>query len=375
MSKIGILGALLFVSTAASALPPPDTVVVSARFSPSTVAPGQSTTFTWSATNGAYCDVDGLPGGWRSGSSGSYTFAATQTLTAYVSCENGMGFGSRSATLTVSNAAPTVTTSFSPSTVYVGGSGSTFSWNSTMASSCSSPQLGGVAGTSGSIAVPAAGAASQQTVTVNCVGANGSGSSSSTLTTAVAPPAPPYVSAWASPSYLYGPGFTSITYTAFNATSCSGWGTYYVNFSTSFPVTCWGPGGSATSWAFVSVAPPMYKLGGAAPTPSVAPASVAASKDGKPAIKRVPPALAHLGMDLTKLRYEYVEADMDHDGSVDLIVLDKTKSQAHIVLNKAGRHVTVKTVNNIGSLAQIKGVFVPVSGAAAEIRVTVEQQQ
>jgi len=371
MKQTGLLGAvLLFASASASALGT-GTVTVTAKFTPNTVAAGQSTTFTWTSTGGAFCDVEGLPGGWRGGASGSYSFAATETLTARVTCENAMYMNSRAATLTVSSAAPTVTTSFSPSTVYVGGGGSTFSWNSTMATSCSSPQHGGVAGTSGSFAVPAAGAASQQTITVNCVGANGSGSSSSTLTTAIAPPPPPSVSAWASPSYLYGPGYTNITYTSFNATSCSGWGMYYVNFSTSFPVTCWGPGGSATSWAFVSVAPPLYKGSGA-----IAPASVAASKDGKPAIKRAPPALAHLGMDLTKLRYEYSEADLNHDGSVDLVVLDKATSQAHIVLSKAGRYPAItKTVNNIGSLAQIKGVLVPVSGAAGEIRVTVEQQQ
>lgn len=372
MKKTGLLGALLlFASATAHAVPPPDTVIVNARFTPNVVAYGQSTTFTWSATNGAYCDVEGLPGGWRSGSSGSYTFTATESLTAYVSCENGIGFGSRGATLTVSTAAPTVSTSFSPSTVYVGGAGSTFSWSSTLASSCSSPQLPGVSGTSGSIAVPPASAPSQQTITVNCAGANGSGSSSATLTTANVPPAPPSVYAWASPSYLYGPGYTSVTYTSLNATSCFGAGMFYVTMSTSFSVSCYGPGGTASSFAWVTVTNPLYGAAGA-----VAPASAAASKDGKPAVKRAPPALAHLGMDLTKLRYAYSEGDFNRDGSLDLLVYDRTKSQAHILLGKAGRYPEItKTVSNIGKLTDIKGVFVPASGARGDIRVTIEQQQ
>jgi hypothetical protein len=60
-----------------------------------------------------------------------------------------------------------------------------------MASSCSSPQLAGVAATSGSIAVAPAGAPGQQTITVICVGANGSAGSSATLNTIYAPPPPP----------------------------------------------------------------------------------------------------------------------------------------------------------------------------------------
>lgn len=376
MNKVGFFGAfLLFVSAAASAIPPPDTVIVRASFTPSVVGYGQSTTFQWSATNGAYCDVDGLPGGWRSGESGAYTFPATESITVFVSCENGMGYGSRSATLTVSNAAPTVSTGFSPSTVYVGGAGSTFSWNSTMASSCSSPQHGGVAGTSGSVQVAPASAPSQQTMTVNCVGANGSASSSSTLSTANAPPPPPIVYVWASPSYLFSPGFVSITYNAVNATSCSGAGTYYASMSTNFTVTCWGPGGYASSFAPVTVAGGMY--GYSAPA-SIAPASAPApaAKGGKPAVKRIPPALAHLGIDLLKLRYEYTEADFNRDGSLDLMVHDKAKSQAHVLLSKAGRYPSItKTVGNISKLTQIKGVFVPLSGAAGQIRVTVENQQ
>jgi hypothetical protein len=371
MNKIGFLGALLLlVSTTSSAIPP-STVNITARFTPNVVASNQTTTFLWSASSGATCDVDGLPGGWRTGPSGSYTFPATESLTVWVSCDNGVDFNSKAATLTVSNAAPTVTSSFSPSTVYVGGGASTFSWNSTMATSCSSPQHSGVADTSGSVAVAPASSPSQQTITVNCVGANGSASSSSSLNTIVQPPPPPSVVAYAIPAYLNGPGTTTISYSAINATSCSGWGTYYVTSTSFFTVTCWGPGGYGSSLTSVYVAPSLYGAAG-----NVGRASAMTSQGTKPAVKRTPPSLAHLGIDLAKLRYEYTEGDFNHDGAVDLIVFDKTKSQAYLLLSKAGQYPSItKTIPNVATFSQIKGIFVPASGAVGEIRVSVESQQ
>jgi hypothetical protein len=146
---------------------------------------------------------------------------------------------------------------------------------------------------------------------------------------------------------------------------------YYVSFSTAFPVTCSGPGGYASSLAWVFVTRPLSGLSGA-----VVPVSLAASKDGKAAARRLPPALAHLGIDLTKLRYDYAEADLNNDGAPDLIVFDKTMSRVHILLNKNGSYPAIaKTVGNIGKLAQVKGVLVPSSGAVDEIQVTVEKQQ
>lgn len=371
MKKMGLIAAsLVLVSTGASALP--GSFGVSASFSPNVVGANQSTTFNWNAATGAYCEVEGLPGGTRVGRTGSYTFVATESLTAHVSCEKMDVFAGKSATLTVSNAAPVVTTTFTPSTVYIGGAASTFSWSSTTASSCSSPQNSGVAGTSGSIAVAPAGSVSSQSITVNCSGPNGTGSSSATLSTVVAPPAPPTVFAWASPSYLQGPGFVNVGYSATNATSCWGGGGFYVSFSTAFQVGCTGPGGSTTAFAWVTVA---MSNGFSAP---YAPMSTA-SKDGRPAAQKLraaPVNLAHLGIDLAKKRYESVEVDMNKDGAPDLLVVDKLKQQAHILLGKNGRYPAIgKTVEKIASITQIKGVFVPLSNAPGEIRVTLESQQ
>lgn len=373
MKKNRILAVVLAASSASAvALPPDGYVAVSAKFTPSTVAPNQSTTFTWSASSGSFCEVNGLPGGTVYGSSGNIPLVAQNSLTATVVCENGDSFGSRSATLTVSNAAPTVTTSFTPSTVYVGGTGSTFKWSSTMATSCSSPDNGAVAGTSGSIAVPAAGSASSQSITVNCVGANGSGSSASTLSTIVAPPAPPTVWAYASPSWLQGPGFTWIGANYTNAYSCYGMGGYYVSFSTAFAVTCTGAGGSATSFAWVTVNQ-VFTTGGTFAQMSTA------SKDAKPAAAKrasAPVDLKHLGIDLGKKRFAYVEADLNKDSATDLIVVDKALQRAHVILSKNGQYRAIaRTIDNVAQLTQVKSVFVPASSAPGEIRVTVESQQ
>lgn len=374
LMKSTVFVAAILAATCASALarPPEGFVSVSAKFTPSSVAPNQNTTFSWSATSGAFCEVTGLPGGILYGNNGSLTFAAQNSLSALVVCESADTFGSKTAALTVSNAAPTVTTSFTPSTVYIGGTGSTFKWSSTMATSCSSPQDGGVSGTSGSIAVPAAGSASQQSITVNCVGGNGSGTSTSTLSTVVMPPQPPVVMAYASPSWLQGPGFTYIGANTINATSCWGMGGYYVSFSTSFSVTCTGPGGSSTGFAFVTVNQ-VFTNGATFAQMSTA------SKDAKPlAAKRAnaPVDLSHLGIDLSKKRFAYLEADLNKDSAMDLIVVDKALQRAHVILSKNGQYLVIaKTVDNVSKPAQVKSVFVPTSNAHAEIRVTVESQQ
>lgn len=368
MKKTGFIAATLLVASVnASAA----AFTVNAYFTPSNVATGQQTTFYWSAPTGAFCEVEGLPGGTRYGRSGSYPFAATTSLTAHVSCERMDTFAGKTATLTVVNSSPTVTSKFTPSTVYVGGSPSTYSWSSTLASSCSSPQHPGVAGTSGSVSVPPAASPSQQTFTVTCTSPNGSASNNATLTTTWAPPAAPTVTAYASPDYLYYGGYVDVTYNATNYSSCTGQGQYYVTRSTSFAVTCTGPGGSATGYAWVTV----QREG---EVPVFAPMSTA-SKNGKQATvarSAAPADLKHLGIDLAKKRYVHSEADFNKDGTPDLIVLDQLKQQLHVVLGNAGQYPAIsKTVDNISAITQVKGVFVPVSNNPGEIRVTVQSQQ
>jgi len=373
MKKIGfIVTSLALASGGAVALPVDGAFAVSASFSPSTVAAGGSTTFTWGAAVGAFCDVDGLPGGTLSGRNGSYTFVATAPVTAYVSCERNDVFSGKSATLNVTDVRPTATASFAPSTVYVGGAPSTLSWSSTQATNCTSAQVPGVAGTSGSIAVPPAASPSSQTVTVTCAGPTGSASTDATLATVPAV-APASVTVFVNPSYLSAPNFVNVTYTAQNVTSCQGGGQYFIAQSTWFGVQCDAPGGTVAGYAWARVYRP-WPFSNFAPTPPM-------SKDGKTAMAApkalsLPVNLKHLGIDLSKKRYEYVESDMNRDGVRDLLVVDKLKQQAYIVLGKGGQYPAIsKTVEKIATISQIKSVFVPVSNAPGEIRVTLESQQ
>ncbi|SHH54593.1 hypothetical protein [Massilia sp. CF038] len=374
MKKIGCIAAsLALITTGATALPiGGGSFTVQATFAPTAVVAGQSATFTWSSPIGAYCDVDGLPGGARGGRTGSYTFVATENVHAQVSCERADVFAGKSASLIVTSAnVPTVTTGFNPSTVYVNTGGSNFSWNATNATSCYSPNFGGL-GTSGTIWVGAAPSASQFTATITCSGPYGSASSSAVLSTIVQPTNQlPTVNVTASPSFLSRPGlFTNISYSATNYTSCTGAGRFRVFESTSFDVTCTGPGGTATNFAWVEVA-------GDGTIPRFAPAS-SASLDDKPlAIKRAGvPDLRNLGIDLSKKRYAFVESDFNKDGARDVLVYDKLSSKLHVVMAKDGKYPALsRSIDNVRAINQVKSVTVPASNAAAEIRVTLESQQ
>jgi|GEM_PF-5257888 len=378
MKKMGLIASTMLLATgSAFALPIGGSFSVSASFAPNVVAVGNSTTFSWNSPVGAYCEVEGLPGGSRTGRSGSYTFAATESTTVYVSCERGEAFAGKSATLTVTGpVAPVLTAGFSPSTVYANPNGnvygSTYSWYATGATSCYSPVLGNVA-TAGSSFVWGAPSPSQLALTMTCSNASLSASNTSVLTTIAEPtggPAPT-VNVTASPAFLSRPGmFTNISYTATNYTSCTGAGRYRVFDSTEFEVSCTGPGGTTTNYAWVEVA-------GSGGIPNFASAA-SAQLDGQPAAaKRGGLAdLKALGIDLSKKRYAHVESDFNKDGVRDLMVHDKLTSRLHIVIAKDGKFPAIsRTIDNVRSITQVKGVTVPASNANAEIRVTLETQQ
>lgn len=373
--KNGFIAATLVLASAGASAASAGNFPVSASFTPNNVPVGQSTTFRWSAPTGSFCEVEDLPGGARFGATGTYTFAATGPVNAFVSCERMDTFGGKSAALTVTDAVPTVTTSFSPTTVYVGGAGSAFSWSSSNATNCTSPDNSSVTGPYGVISMQPAAGAAQQTITVNCSGASGSASSAATLTTLVPNGPLPTVSVFASPSYLpFGGGIVNVTYSAQNVTSCVGAGMYMINRSTPVYVQCTSPNGIATAYTWVRVRG-LFGFSSFAPT-----SAAAAMKDGKPVAAKqaalLPPNLKHLGIDLTKKRYEYSQSDMNQDGTPDLLIVDQLKERAHIVLGKGGQYPSLtKTIERISSVSQIKGVFVPASNAPGEIRVTLESQQ
>lgn len=355
------LGAALLclVVQSGHARPPDDYLRVTARFGPNPVLAGQSVTFFWSST-GSTCSVSGVPGLDTWEPSGNYTFTASSNLQAQVMCEDDFRNGGASASLTVnqSNPAPTVNASYSPTSIYTGQS-ATLSWNSQYASSCSSTGSSSVSGTSGSVSVTPS---SNQSTTITCTNANGSTSATASLTVSPPPPAPPsFLYFYAAPSYLYGAGSTWLHWGTTNASNCSlgganGASFQWVSYTTAFWNTCYGPGGSTTSATWVHVSPTLN----------------AQAADSNTLRKKEVADLSHLGLNLQRAGMEAVENDFDHDGIQDWLVVDAIEREAHIVLgSKKGYTHISKTLKNVGSLREIKQVFVP-ANKADEIRITTE---
>ncbi|HEY0063172.1 MAG TPA: hypothetical protein VGC21_13705 [Telluria sp.] len=374
MKKVSMMGtALLMAATGASALPIGG-FSVTATFSPATVAAGQNSTFTWNSPSGTFCEVEGLPGGTRTGRSGSYTFTATASLSAFVSCERMDVFSGKSASLNViaGGGTPAVTSNFNPPYVYINTNGSTngaiYSWNSSYTSNCTSSTFGALP-TSGSMWVGASYYVSTLSDTITCTGANGSAASTATLDTLQQTNPLPTVLVIASPAYLSRPGYTDITYNATNYTHCTGQGRYFISESTGFSVSCYGPGGTGTGYNWVEVA-------NSGTIPRFASASTA-SMDGKPvAAKGAVADLKPLGIDLGKKRYAYVENDLNNDGAKDLLVHDKLKMKLYVVLAKDGAFPAIsRSIDNVHSLTEVKAVAVPASNLGAQIRVTLETKQ
>ncbi len=344
----------------------------SAGFYPNILNAGESTTFIWDGKSGFDCSVDGLPSGpIYHQTRGSITFIAQTSLTAALRCEISDGKYSRvTAQLTVVSGLPTVTASYSPSTVSPG-QNSTLSWSSTNAANCSSAQNSSVIGKSGSLSVPAATTAGSQTTTISCTGPAGTTSQSATLTTV---PPRPTVSMSASPWVIYAPTQVFFSWNSFGATYCNLGGTagfFYRNvdyFTTgTYSVTCTGPGGSTTAYTHVYWNGPLLSQ---TSNTLLSKNSTTISANG--AI----PDLKHLGIDLAKKRMKFVKGDLNTDGFEDLLVLDPLQEKAFIVLGKAGKYPAInKSVAGVTSLDQIKSIQISPQGAAGDITVIMENRQ
>jgi hypothetical protein len=168
-------------------------------FTPGAILVGQSTRLEWKVGTGSgsgTCSVTGLPSGAFSEPDlmGFRDLQPTSSLEVLVECDVNVGpegqlFYSKSATLTVQAqpVPPTVEVSFQPPQV-VRNNATTLQWSSGYATGCSSPQVPGVSGTSGSVSFSSS---STTNVTVTCTGPGGQGSGSATL--AVLPAGRPQV--------------------------------------------------------------------------------------------------------------------------------------------------------------------------------------
>jgi hypothetical protein len=160
--------------------------------------------------------------------------------------------------------APTVTLTAKPATV-AAGSSATLTWTSTNATSCRAS--GGwsgarpVAGTESTAAIP-----TTTSYTLTCTGMGGSAQAAVTVTIMSAPA--PTVVLTANPATVVSGGSSTLVWSSTDANSCSasgGWSgsqpssgtrsTGGLATTTSYTLTCSGPGGTAPTTATVSVVP------------------------------------------------------------------------------------------------------------------------
>jgi hypothetical protein len=254
------------VSVAAPATP---TATLTAN--PTVVAPGGTSTLTWSSTNATACAASG---GWSSAlpAGGSQSTGALTATTSYSLICTGPGGSSAAAAATVTvPAEPTATLTASPILVALGGA-STLTWSSTDATACAA--TGGWSG-----ALPVSGSRSTGALTVNTsysLTCTGPGGTSATVAATVTVPAAPTATLTANPTLVASGGASTLTWSSTNATACAasgGWSgvlptsgsrsTGAITATTSYSLTCSGAGGTsnvivaavAVSGSTVSVSP------------------------------------------------------------------------------------------------------------------------
>src|SRR6266436_1279394 len=232
---------------------PAPTVTLSA--SPTTIANGGASTLSWNSANETACTASG---GWRGtmATSGTWSTGALTNTTEYaLTCTGSGGSATQSVTVTVSELAPVVTLTASPSSVDVG-TGSTLSWSSQNATSCStSGGWSGKKSLSGSLST--GGLTTNTTYSITCSGTGGTATQSTTLSVK---PNAPSVSINASPSTVANGSSSKLRWSSSNATSCSASGAWSgseptsgsqstgpVTANATYTLTCTGAGGASAS--------------------------------------------------------------------------------------------------------------------------------
>jgi hypothetical protein len=240
------------------------------------VAPGGSSTLTWSSTDATSCTASnvGAEGSRWSGpkpTSGSDVRGPlTATATYSLACTGPGGTASQAVTITVTSnptPGPTLSLSANPTTVPSGGS-STLTWSSTNATSCTASNVGAEGGTwagpkptSGSdVRGPLTATA---TYSLACTGPGGTASRSVTITVTSAPV--PTVSLTATPTTIAAGQSTTLAWSSTNAASCTatgGWSgaqplsgelVVLTASTATYTLTCAGAGGSAAKSVTVTV--------------------------------------------------------------------------------------------------------------------------
>lgn len=235
---------------------------------PSTIDEGESSTLAWSTTNATSCTASN---GW-SGSkdtSGTQSVTPSNTTTYTLTCNGVGGNVSKSVTVTVEEEpvpAPSLTFTANPTSVFPNAT-STLTWSSSNATACvASNGWSGTKSLSGSEAVnPSA----TTTYTLAC--GNGNSTSTQNVTVNVTPFSEPTVMLFANPLSVSpgeGTATTTLTWSSTNATSCTASGSKWTGSkalsgsevvtptaTTTYQLSCTGPGGTATDDVTVNFVP------------------------------------------------------------------------------------------------------------------------
>jgi plastocyanin len=222
-----------------AALPPAPTLQFSAA--PLTVAPGATSTLTWSSSNATNCAAAGAWSGARGTSGTEVTTALNATSTFALACTGAGGTISRSVTVTVQGPPPTVAISANPNLI-AAGSTSTLTWSSTNATSCSAlgAWTGPKATTGSEVSAPIT---ATTTFLLSCSGSGGSASAVATVTVATAP----VVVITSDRAGLVAGAKATLSYRYGNAASCAATGDLTLQVS--------APGGTAERIGTVQVGP------------------------------------------------------------------------------------------------------------------------
>lgn len=244
------------VTVSASSAP---TVDFSAN--PTSISAGGNSLLSWDVSNATSCTASG---GWSGSTTTAFnasSYVYPQTTTTYnLSCTGAGGTTDKSVTVSVSASQPppTVTINANPSSISAGNY-SYLLWNSTNATSCtaSGGWSGNKALNSGEYVYPT----TTTTYYLSCTGAGGTTVQSTTVTV----DSPPIINLSASPSSISPGGYSLLSWSTSNATSCSATGGWYGSrntngseavyptSSTTYYLTCFGPGGTTTQSLVVSV--------------------------------------------------------------------------------------------------------------------------
>ncbi len=239
------------------------------------VTAGATTRLSWASADAEICNATGAWSGQRPLTGSARTAPLTAASEFVLTCLGRGGVASARVRVDVldpvdpdptPDPAPSVTLGSDRSSVTAGDS-VRLTWSASDATGCTAGGgWGGSRPTAGNLQVGPLSATT--TFTLDCTGPGGTGSGSVTVTVTATPPTPPTLSLSASPAVISQVDTTRLSWSSANTTGCTasgGWSgsrgsngsmTLSPAASTTYTLTCQGPGGSVSETVSVQVNPP-----------------------------------------------------------------------------------------------------------------------